>query len=140
MWARRIEREIDLGQKPAPKHQNGIKTVSDLIDLHIADMMEVGKELGRSKGFNLDLLRARLGKLNIAELNRGQIFDPLKPDRRRLWRGTAGERPLARSVRSARGGRWQQESRGDFQDRGEMLAPGPRRLLPKTLRCRSASS
>lgn len=50
MWARRIEREIDLGQKPAPKHKDGIKTVSDLIDLHIADMVEVGKEIGRSKG------------------------------------------------------------------------------------------
>ena len=32
MWARRIEREIDLGQKPAPKHKDEIKTVSDLID------------------------------------------------------------------------------------------------------------
>ncbi|MEO3999901.1 hypothetical protein [Mesorhizobium sp. CAU 1732] len=40
MRARRIEREIDLGQTPAP----------DLIDLHIADMVEVGKEIGRSKG------------------------------------------------------------------------------------------
>ena len=48
MWARRIEREIDLGQKPAPKQKDGIKTFSDLIDLHIADMKEVGKELGRS--------------------------------------------------------------------------------------------
>lgn len=74
MWARRIEREIDLGQKPAPKHKDGIKTVSDLIDLHIADMVEVGKNIGRSKGFSLDLLRARLGKLNIADLNREQVI------------------------------------------------------------------
>lgn len=74
MWARRIEREIDLGQKPAPKHKDGIKTVSDLIDLHIADMAEVGKEIGRSKRFSLDLLRARLGKLNIADLNREQVI------------------------------------------------------------------
>lgn len=63
MCARRMEREIDLGEKPAPKHKDGIKTFSDLIDLHIADMKEVGKEIGRSKGFSLDLLRARLGKL-----------------------------------------------------------------------------
>lgn len=74
MWARRIEREIDLGQKPAPKHKDGIKTVSDLIDLHIADMLEVGKQIGRSKGFSLDLLRAKLGNLNIADLNREQII------------------------------------------------------------------
>jgi len=50
MWARRIEREIDLGQKPEPKHKDGIKTFADLIDLHIADMAEVGKRIGRSKG------------------------------------------------------------------------------------------
>jgi integrase len=74
MWARRIEREIDLGQKPAPKHKDGIKTVSDLIDLHIADMTEVGKVIGRSKAFSLDLLRARLGRLNIADLNREQVI------------------------------------------------------------------
>lgn len=74
MWARRIEREIDLGQKPAPKHKDGIKTVSDLIDLHIADMTEVGKLIGRSKAFSLDLLRARLGRLNIADLSREQVI------------------------------------------------------------------
>lgn|GEM_PF-5770463 len=59
MWARRIEREIDLGQKPASNHKNGIKTFADLIDLidlHIADMAEVGKRMGRSKSFGLDLL------------------------------------------------------------------------------------
>jgi hypothetical protein len=53
---------------------DGINTISDLIDLHIADMVEVGKEIGRSKGFSLDLLRARLGKLNISDLNREQII------------------------------------------------------------------
>ena len=74
MWARRIEREIDLGQKPAPKHKDGIKTVADLIDLHIADMAEVGKATGRSKAFSLNLLRARLGRLNIADLNREQVI------------------------------------------------------------------
>ena len=82
MWAGRIEREIDLGQKPAPKHKDGIKTVSDLIDLHIADMEEVGKEIGRSTGFSLDLLRARLGKLKIADLNREQVKERPELERR----------------------------------------------------------
>lgn len=66
MWARRIEREIDLGQKSASKHKNGIKTFADLIDLHIADMAEVGKRMGRSKSFGLDLLRNRLDELETA--------------------------------------------------------------------------
>lgn len=74
MWARRIEREIDLGQKPAPKHKDGIKTFSDLIDLHIADMKEVGKKIGRSKSFSLELLRKRLGRLKLADLNREQVI------------------------------------------------------------------
>lgn len=74
MWARRIEREIDLGQKPAPKHKDGIKTVSELIDLHIADMVEVGKAIGRSKGFSLNLLRSRLGKVNLADLSRELVI------------------------------------------------------------------
>lgn len=71
MWARRIEREIDLGQKSASKHKNGIKTFADLIDLHIADMAEVGKRMGRSKSFDLDLLRNRLDELDRARDIRG---------------------------------------------------------------------
>ena len=74
MWARRIEREIDLGQKPAPKHKDGIKTFANLIDLHIADMVEVGKRISRSQEFSVDLLRKRLGKLSIVDLNREQII------------------------------------------------------------------
>ena len=63
MWARRMAREIDLGQKPAPKHKDGIKTFSDLIDLHIADMKEVGKEIGRSKGFSPSRVQIRIDTL-----------------------------------------------------------------------------
>lgn len=100
MWAGRIEREIDLGQKPAPKHKDGIKTVSDLIDLHIADMEEVGKEIGRSTGFSLDLLRARLGKLKIADLNREQVKERPELERRRLvYRGT--RKPLSITGKTA---------------------------------------
>lgn len=47
---------------------NGIKTVSDLIDLHMADMVEVGKEIGRSKGFSLDLHERGPMKLNNRRL------------------------------------------------------------------------
>jgi hypothetical protein len=46
MWARRIERETGLGQRPTPKHKDGIKTFADLIDLHIVYMKDVGKEIG----------------------------------------------------------------------------------------------
>ncbi len=62
LWARRIEREIDLGRTPTPKKVQGVKTFGDLIDLHLRDMKEVSRPIGRSKGFSMDLLEDRLGR------------------------------------------------------------------------------
>lgn len=39
----------------------GLRTLADLIDLHIADMLEVRKPLRRSKANTLELLRQQLG-------------------------------------------------------------------------------
>jgi integrase len=75
IWARRVEREIDLGQKPAPKKVAGIRTFGDLIDLHIQDMKEVGKAPGRSKSFSLDLLKDRLGRVRLADLDRERLIE-----------------------------------------------------------------
>ena len=70
LWARRIEREIDLGQKPMPRKIEGVKTLANLIDLHVSDMKEVGKTMGRSKAFSLDLLKDRLGNIRLPDLDR----------------------------------------------------------------------
>lgn len=73
-WARRIESEIDGGKTPARKNVVGVKTLGALIDLHIADMKEVGKVLGRSKAYSLELLKDRLGKVSFENLDREKII------------------------------------------------------------------
>lgn len=73
-WARRIESEIDNGKTPARKDVAGVKTFGALIDLHIEDMKEVGKPLGRSKAYSLDLLKNRLGLVRLENLDRERII------------------------------------------------------------------
>ncbi len=73
-WARRIESEIDSGRTPTRKNVSGVKTLGALIDLHIADMQEVGKPLGRSKAYSLDLLKDRLGNVRFENLDREKII------------------------------------------------------------------
>ena len=102
LWARRIEREIDLGRTPTPKRVQGIRTFGDLMDLHLRDMKEVGKPIGRSKDFSMDLLKDRLGRIHLAELDRERLSE--------FGRERAAEAParsrsastLATSVRSWR--------------------------------------
>ncbi len=52
-----------------------MKTLDDLIKLHIADMREVGKVLGRSKAFSLKMISARLGKTPLSDVNREKITE-----------------------------------------------------------------
>jgi integrase len=73
-WARRIEGEIDNGKTPTRKNVSEIKTLGALVDLHIADMHEVGKRLGRSKAYSLDLLKNRLGDVRFENLDRERII------------------------------------------------------------------
>ena len=75
LWARRIDREIDLGQKPTPKSVVGVKTFADLIDLHCQDLKEVGKTFGRSKAASLDMLKGRLGKIRLGDLDREMLIE-----------------------------------------------------------------
>jgi len=73
-WARRIESEIDNGKTPTRRDVAGVKTFGALIDLHIQDMKEVGKPLGRSKAFSLELLKNRLGRTPLENLDREKII------------------------------------------------------------------
>ncbi len=38
-------------------------------------MKEVGKPIGRSKGFSMDLLKDRLGRVRIADLDRERLIE-----------------------------------------------------------------
>ncbi len=73
-WARRIESEIDAGKTPARKDVAGVKTFGALIDLHIEDMKEVGKPLGRTKAYSLEFLKNRLGRCEFENLDRERII------------------------------------------------------------------
>ncbi len=72
-WALDAERSIDQGNAPLAANVKRRQSFGDLIDLHIADMKEVGKAPGRSKAATLSMLKRELGKLKLAELDRERI-------------------------------------------------------------------
>lgn len=74
MWARRVEREIDVGRKPTPKAVQDIRNFADLIDLHIADVKAVGRAPGRSKAGSLEMLRNKLGRIRLPDLDREALI------------------------------------------------------------------
>lgn len=55
-WALDVERRIDRGESPTKRNRRDAKTFGDLIRLHLADLHEVGKQIGRSKAASLRLL------------------------------------------------------------------------------------
>src|SRR5581483_11799569 len=72
-WATEAERDIDQGKTPMHARVKRAQTFEDLIDLHIADMKEVGKAPGRSKAATLDMLKRELGALRMADLDRERL-------------------------------------------------------------------
>lgn len=72
-WATDAERQVDRGETPTSSKIARLNTFADLVDLHIADMKEVGKAPGRSKDATLQMLKRRLGSVNMAELDRERI-------------------------------------------------------------------
>lgn len=87
VWARQIERDLDLGISPAARKLDVIQTFGDLIDPHIQDMQAVGKPLLRSKAFCLEALKTQLGATRVADLDRQTSGDPC-PTRARAARAT----------------------------------------------------
>ncbi len=73
-WAREAENQADRGQTPVGKRARSKKTFGDLIDLHIADMKDVGRPPGRSKAAILDMLKRELGTLRAAGLERERLI------------------------------------------------------------------
>ncbi len=74
-WARDTERKIERGESYSRSGPRDLKTFGHLIDLHIADMSEVGKPLRRSKGYTLNMLREKLGERAIMNLDRQALID-----------------------------------------------------------------
>ena len=74
-WALYMERSIDRGLTPKHRSKGPAKTFGDLIDLHVADMFEVGKPPRRSKAAVMESLKLSLGSVKIRQLNREKLID-----------------------------------------------------------------
>ncbi len=81
-WAREQEDRADRGQSISTRPTAAPKTIAHLIQLHRADLAEVGKVIGRSKQYTLDKLEAELGSLKYPELTRQRLIDFAKARRR----------------------------------------------------------
>lgn len=73
-WAIEAERQIDQGVAPTSTRVKGMKTFGQLIDLHIADMKEVGKAPGRSKSATLAMLKRELGNRPVIDIDRERLI------------------------------------------------------------------
>lgn len=69
-WAADAERTVDTGEHPRKSRIARLNTFGHLIDLHIADMKEVGKAPGRTKIATLTRLKLDLGDKKLSELDR----------------------------------------------------------------------
>jgi integrase len=74
-WATEAEGRIDRGETPTSERAGRLRTFGQLIDLHVADMKEVGKAPGRSKDATLKMLKRILGKRKLVELDRDRFID-----------------------------------------------------------------
>lgn len=74
-WALDAERTIDQGGTPRSSRAARLRTFGDLIDLHVSDMCEVGRAPRRSKAATLEMLKRRLGRRTLVEMDRECIVE-----------------------------------------------------------------
>ena len=73
-WVSETERLIDMGCEPRSRKVGTARTIADLIDLHIEDLLEVGKPIRRSKRAVLEALKRELGATRIPNLDHSSII------------------------------------------------------------------
>lgn len=74
-WATAAESAIDQGKAPKTTRIAEKKTFGHLIDLHLDDLADAKRKVGRSKAAVLELLRKDLGHKKFTELDRKAIID-----------------------------------------------------------------
>lgn len=74
-WALETERNIDKGLDPNSPSPKTIRTFADIINLHIKDLLEVGKPIRRSKSAVLEALKLSLGPSPIADIKRLKLIE-----------------------------------------------------------------
>lgn len=75
VWALDTERRIDRGDDVSLPDPRLAKTFGDLIDLHINDLVEVGKRVRRSKRGAMKSLKARIGHLRLDQITRERLIE-----------------------------------------------------------------
>lgn len=74
-WAIEAERTIDKGLNPKDVNPQSVHNFADIIDLHVNDMAEVGKTMGRSKRAVLESLKISLGSYKLQDLKRLTLIE-----------------------------------------------------------------
>jgi integrase len=73
-WANSQEDRIDRGEGVS-KRDRPTETLGDLIELHLADMADVGRAARRSKEYTLNRLKETLGNIRTSALTRESIVE-----------------------------------------------------------------
>ena len=74
-WAIEAERTIDKGLDPRSVNPRKVRCFGDIIDLHVQDMLEVGKIIRRSKRAVLESLKIALGGYRLEEMTRPTLIE-----------------------------------------------------------------
>ena len=74
-WALDMECNIDRSGSPKPRAAVRAKTFGDIIDLHVEDMLEVGRPPRRSKAAVMEALKEDLGSTKLPRLNRERLIE-----------------------------------------------------------------
>ena len=82
-WANEQEDRIERGNGIVTRDAIPHDTIADLIELHLADMADVGRAARRSKEYTLNRLKEQLGGIKTENLTRERISE--------LGRGRAKE-------------------------------------------------
>ena len=69
-WAAEQESRIGRGEKPSVKPITSRETLGDLIDLHLEDLKELGRNIGRSKEHTLFRLKDTIGGTRLGNIDR----------------------------------------------------------------------
>lgn len=72
-WVRDQEGRIDRGETPMGAVPTSRETFADLIELHFADLAEVGRAFGRSKEATLLRLKDTLGSTRVSNISRDHL-------------------------------------------------------------------
>ncbi len=74
-WAREQEQLIDSGLAPSAASPESRETLASIIDLHFADLKELGRGIGRSKEHTLFRLRETIGATRLNQITRDFLVD-----------------------------------------------------------------